>query len=340
MIAHAEPKIWFPTIRAGTGADVFTLRLCAAIESLGIRAEITWLPHQAEYLPWMVEVPQPPSWANIIHVNTWLHRRFVPARLPMVATMHHVVHDEHFAPFKNTLQSLYHRLWIKPTERRNLARASRITSVSHYTAQQLRHCFNVTDATVIHNGVDLSTFLPPSRLRPHTPFRLLYVGSWQDRKGTDLLVPIMEQLGAGFELCYTGPLRPMPPNCRSLGRLDTAALVMAYGQSDALLFPSRLEGFGQVAAEAMACGLPVIAGRNSALPEVVAHQRTGLLVEQEDVQGYTDAIRALCADNDRWLQMSMASRRRAEEHFDIDRMAHAYARLYRGLIEQENADDE
>lgn len=333
-MAAAKPAVWFLAIQAKTGADIFTERLSTALNSLGIRSAITWLPHRAEYLPWLTSTPQLPSWATIAHVNTWLHRRFIPPRIPVVATMHHVVHDPHFAPFKHTSQSLYHRFWIKKVEQQVLARADRISCVSQYTANQLSSCFGETEATVIHNGVDLSLFQPTSSREPSSTFRLVYVGSWSKRKGCDLLPTIMERLGTGFELRYTGPPRAMPTNCIAVGRIDTKALVELYGSSDALLFPSRLEGFGQVAAEAMACGLPVVAGRNSALPEVVIHQHTGILVEHDHPQGYVDAIRTLKSSRSRWPEMSLAARNHAEANFDIKKMADLYAQLYCQLMEQ------
>lgn len=330
-----EPAVWFPTIRAGTGADVFTERLCTAIQARGIRAAITWLPHRSEYLPWTVRRARAPTWANIVHINTWLHHRFLTTDAPIVATMHHVVHDPNFSPYKTLPQALYHRTWIKPIERRVLARAKRISAVSRYTAQQLLHCFGVTDTVVIHNGVDLSHFKPPAMRDPHTPFRLLHVGSWSRRKGADLLPRIMEQLGAKFELRYTGDPRKLPTNCHALGRLDSNALARAYREADALLFPSRLEGFGQVAAEAMSCGLPVIASRNSAIPEVVQHMRTGWLVDGDGPEGFVDAIRSLRANELQWRQLSSTARHHAESCFDIGRMADAYLLLYEELMERD-----
>src|SRR5690606_24967550 len=87
------PAVWLPAVRVGTGTDVFTQRLCRGLRARNVRAEITWLPRHTEYLPWAVRLPEPPAWANIVHVNTWLHRRFIPKHLSVVATMHHSVHD-------------------------------------------------------------------------------------------------------------------------------------------------------------------------------------------------------------------------------------------------------
>src|SRR5690606_14034618 len=115
-------------IRAGTGADVFTQRLRDGLKARGIRAEVTWLPHRAEYMPWTVNVPEPPAWANVVHVNTWLHKRFVPANIPMIATMHHSVHDAALDPYKSAAQAAYHRFWIRPTEHWILSHASLVVA--------------------------------------------------------------------------------------------------------------------------------------------------------------------------------------------------------------------
>ena len=270
------PRVWFPAIRAGSGADVFTQRLADGLNGQGIRAEITWLPHRAEYAPWSVPTPKPPAWANIVHVNTWLHPRFIPLHLPVVATMHHVVHDPAFAPYRTRAQALYHRFWIKPIETAVLRRAQAVTAVSRYTAAQVRAVFGRDDVNVILNGIDTDIFHPGPVRAPHQPFRLLFVGNWSQRKGTDLLAPIMQKLGPDFELWVTSGLRDwrdkvsLPPNIRFLGRVPTTeALVRVYQDADALLFPSRLEGFGLAALEAQACGLPVISTNATALPEVL-----------------------------------------------------------------------
>jgi glycosyltransferase involved in cell wall biosynthesis len=114
-----------------------------------------------------------------------------------------------------------------------------------------------------------------------------------------------------------------------LGRItDDGELIKAYQQSDALLFPSRLEGFGYVALEAMACGKPVIAGANSALPEVVENGVTGLLCPTDDVHAFADACRRLAGDPEMVREYGEAARRRAEEVFSEDIIVPQYIRLY------------
>ncbi|MFC4487103.1 glycosyltransferase [Tepidiphilus baoligensis] len=190
-----NPAVWFPNVRCHSGTDTFTERLCRALNAQGIRAEITWLPHRAEYAPWSVPVPKPPTWANVVHINSWLPPRFVPPGLPIVVTVHSSVHDPALLPYKSRLQALYHKHWIHPIEAANLARAHCVVAVSHYTAAQIEASFGIRDIQVIHNGIDCQAFAPVARTAPNRPFRLLYVGNWSARKGVDLLGPIMERLG-------------------------------------------------------------------------------------------------------------------------------------------------
>lgn len=332
------PAVWFPAVRARSGADVFTERLCLALKSSGIRAEITWLPLRAEYAPWSVPVSRPPNWSNIVHINTWLHPRFVPWHLGSIATVHHCVHDPDLEPFKTPCQKLYHRYWIRRIEASILKHVTMVTAVSRYSSLRTQEVFDCTNIEVIHNGIDMTIFFPGQRDRPHRPFRLLYVGNWLERKGVELIGPIMQTLGSGFELHYTADRNgrhqrySLPSNCHCQGRLSKTGLIKAYQNADALLFPSRLEGFGLVVAEAMACALPVIAGYNSALPEVVAHGVSGLLCTPHHSPAFVEACRSLAQDLEQWRKMRQAARKRVIAHFNEQQQSRKYVEMYQVLL--------
>lgn len=253
--------------------------------------------------------------------------------------MHHVVHDPAFAPYRTRAQALYHRFWIKPIETSVLRRADAVTAVSQYTAGQVRAVFAREDVTVIPNGIDTDIFRPGPARPPHKPFRLLFVGNWSQRKGTDLLAPIMRSLGPHYELWVTNGLRdwrnktPMPPNIRFLGRVPTTeALVRVYQDADALLFPSRLEGFGLVAVEATACGLLVVATRASAIPEIVRDGVTGLLCPLDDTAAFVRTIKEVAGDLRRTDAMRAAARADVQAHFSQDVTAQRYIQLYNSIL--------
>ena len=338
-----QPAVWFPAVRAGSGADVFTERLAEGLHARGIRAGITWLPLRAEYAPWTVAVPQPPAWTNIVHANSWLHPRFLPRELPLITTLHSCVHDPALVPHKRAAQRVYHAVWIKRVEASHLRRAACIVAVSRYTAQAAQAAFGLKHIEVIHNGIDTTRFHPAPRGEPNHPLRLLYVGNWNARKGVDLLAPIMRELDNNFELVYTADRAgaheryALPPNCRGLGRLSGEALVAAYQQADALLFPSRMEGLPLTVLEAMACGLPVIAADTSSLPELIEDGATGLLCPRDDIRAFVRAVRRLATDHAAWREMKNATRQRIEAHFTRDVQIDAYRERYRALLPDDSS---
>lgn len=341
----ATPAVWFPSVRTGSGTDTFTERLADALDRRGYRAQVSWLPHRAEYAPWSVPVPECPAWANVVHANSWLSTRFVPRGLPLVATVHLCVHETRSAARRGVAQASYHRNWIRRQEERLLRRADVVTAVSAQAARDTAHAFPGIAPGVVHNGLaDEAAWREPRKAREPGPFRLLYCGNWSLRKGVDMLEPVMRALGDGFELLYT-PDRDggtaghrLPPNARSLGRLAGAeALARAYRQADVLLFPSRLEGLPLVPIEAMACGLPVVATDASSVTELVRHGVTGLIVPSEDAMALATAVRALRDDPALWMSMSGAARRRQAECFSEEAMLAGYLDAYRRAMERRGA---
>lgn len=334
---QTQPAVWFPTVKTNTGTDVFTERLVKGLNERGIRAEVTWLPLRSEYAPWTIPVPSPPQWATVVHVNTWLHPRFIPDNLPLVATIHHAVHHPDALNYKGRLTAAYHQYWIAPLERRVMRRASETIAVSKFVAETAKQTLLDIPLQVIYNGVDTSLFKPGNRMRKQgEPFRLLYVGSWIARKGVDLLAPIMYELGAGFELYYTGgPASEKyklgtPTNMHDIGRLKgDEDIVKAMQLADALLFPSRSEGFGLVAAEAMSCGLPVITTLKSALLEVVGTNGVELICPEDDIMAFANAGRHLAENVQQWNSLKELARDRVVERFSLEEMMNSYIHCYR-----------
>lgn len=333
MSKKEDLGVWFPAVRAGTGADVFTENLVSELVKRGIRAEVAWLPPRAEYAPWSVSVPPPPAWATVAHVNTWLHPRFLPKTLPVVATIHHSVHNPDLKPYKGLLRALYHRYWIAPSERRVMRRSKCVVAVSRFVAEIAKKELLDVPMELIYNGVDTNRYRPGLRLRAQgKPFRLLYVGAWRGMKGIDLLQPIMRTLNNGFELRYTG-LEPgrVQGNMRDIGYLDGSdKVVKAMQEADAFLFPSRSEGFGLVAAEAMACGLPVIATNLPSIAEIVENGVTGVLCPMDDVAAFVKAAHTLREGRMLWECMSKTGREHVVNALSQSAVVCNYLKVYSG----------
>jgi glycosyltransferase involved in cell wall biosynthesis len=105
-----------------------------------------------------------------------------------------------------------------------------------------------------------------------------------------------------------------------LGEISRSALAVEYGGADCFCLPTVQEGFGLVFAEAMAAGLPIVACRAAAVPEIVMDGRTGLLVSQRDPDELAKAMERLLTNAALRAELGAAGRRRVEE-LDLDRVA-------------------
>ncbi len=331
-------KVWLPAIRAGSGTDVYTRRLAAALERQGLTAEITWFNLSHELLPILLRRTQPPADTDIIVTNSWNGFAFKRFGLPLVVVVHHCVFDNELSRYKSTIQYLYHRCIAEPREVRSLRCADAVVAVSHCVANHLQQKLGMNNVEVIYNWVDTDLFRPqPQEVRGGGPFRLLFVGKLTCLKGGDLLAPLMRRLGTGFELQFTAN----PQDCRKMnlpaymipvGRFWERDMVRLYQECDAVLLPSRSEGFGYAALEAMACGKPVIASNNTALPETVQDGITGTLCRTGDVEAFVDVCRWLAKDAALCLKMGEAGRARVLAQFSEQAALHSYLHLIERLV--------
>lgn len=338
---NTKPAIWFPTVKTNTGTDKFTEQLVTVLNQRGFQAEITWLPHRAEYLPWLVPAPPKPQWANITHINSWLVPKFIPRELPVVATVHLCVQDPIIRPYKSLVQHLYHKLWVTPIEQYVLNHAKAVTSVSLYTKNKVQNIFNINNVELIYNGIDVEKFKYKKSTSKNDTFKLLFAGTNSIRKGFDLLPLIMEELGCEYELVFTSnhpdSVNHLPTNMKAIPYCKSQAEMLdLYHSVDALIFPSRLEGFGLVVAEAMACGLPVVIADSSALTELVDHGTTGFLCERDNVDDFVQTIRNLKKHPELCIDVGKRAQDIAITRFNKDDMVEKYIDLYTRVLNHED----
>ena len=325
--------IWFPTIRTGTGTDVYTQRLAQGLKRFGYETRITWLPHALELAPWLLAFLKPPPGTTIIHGNSWHAMGLGRRGIPLVVTVHQV-NEYRTLTLK---QRLYRHILIKHHERACLMKATKVVAVSPSVRDWLiqRYPAAADRLAVIANGIDMMLFSPGPSKSQVEPFRLLFVGKPCHRKGTDRLGLIMEVLGEGFELWYTGNGRGASgvyKHSRDVGRIPYGApLAELYRAAHVLVAPSRLEGLPLAVLEAQACGLPVVAADVPGLCDTVCHGQTGFLVPGDDIAAYVQAIRTLAEDVGLRQQMSKQASQWVCEHFDEQVMLERYVDMYREL---------
>lgn len=339
-------KIAFKQVRGNSGTDVWTDSLSAALRKQGAECTVTYYPTCYGLLPQLLtgqRLGEEP--VDVTHCNTWNGFAFKGDN-PLVLTEHHVIHDSILEPFKSVGQKAFHKL-VYRYEIRSLEMADVVTCVSQYTKMMLEKTFGYSDAEVIYNGVDPEVF-QPLEIDRNTLCRrfgftgdekiLLFAGNPSRRKGADLLPEIMERLDNSYILLMTTGLSDTAfrgRRIRCVGRVTQEELVLLYNLCDALLFPSRLEGFGLTVAEAMACGKPVIATNGSSLPELVVDGKGGYLCEMNHIDDFVGKIKTLFDDISLMRYMGEFNRKRVCEMFTLNRMAQEYMNVYRRTVQHQ-----
>ena len=116
------------------------------------------------------------------------------------------------------------------------------------------------------------------------------------------------------------------------GRVSREELVRLYNQAQVFVSPSLYEGFGLPAAEAMACGAPLVATTAGAFPEVVEQGVSGLLVPPGDAGALAGAIQRVLDDSELQERLGRAARQRIVEHFSWRETAVQTMALYEDVL--------
>ena len=142
---------------------------------------------------------------------------------------------------------------------------------------------------------------------------LLVVGDGPDK---NKLQAMAVNMGVNDHICWIGEKEPND-------------VISYYSIIDVAVSPSKFEGFGLAAAEAMAAGCPVIASNIDGLNEVVTHGRTGFLVAEGDSSALSDHIIELLFDMDKAAAMGKEGRKKVKRLFSVERFAETILEVYR-----------
>jgi len=205
--------------------------------------------------------------------------------------------------------------------------------------------------SVVPNGIDLQRFRPwpkeswrakkglPSP--DAAPFVVGFFGRLSEEKAPDIFIEIAEQFherrDIEFIVAGRGPMEEeirADTAARALKNLHFLGFVATeeyLACCDVLVVCSRFDGRPNVVMESQAMGVPVIASRVGALPEMMDPGRTGLVVGIGDVDGFARAIEDISNNPERHEQMRRAARQWAGEHFSIIRGVEKYAELFEKL---------
>jgi glycosyltransferase involved in cell wall biosynthesis len=237
------------------------------------------------------------SGARLLHCTSGSMPLLSP--LPVVVT----VHDVAWLRGVQAHAPAYARWYFGPFSAHRWGHARAVIVDSHFTRDELLAFVPLDPArvTVVHPGVDRIFAQVPRR--PGGVPTILCVGTVERRKNAAIVIEALARITDARLIC-AGPPTPYQAECAALaerlgvadrvkftGYVEPERLLELYATSSLAVAPSRYEGFGYAAAQALCSGIPLVAARSSSLIEVV--QNDAPLLAPDDATAWSEAMRAI-----------------------------------------------
>jgi glycosyltransferase involved in cell wall biosynthesis len=287
---------------------------------------------------------------DIVHDNQSLGYGLLRIPLPTITTVHHpcsIDRDVAIAHADGFKRKLALRRWYSFTrmQARVARRLPRIISVSEAARADVVEEFGVAPqrVSVVGNGVDADLFRPLTEVM-RRPGRIITTASADvPLKGLVYLVEAVAKLRTErpCELVVVGKAAPngavraaierfgVGDSIRFEAGIDRLRLVELYAEAEVAVVPSLYEGFSLPALEAMSSGLPVVATKAGALPEVLGRDGdAALLVPPRDAGALAAAVSRLLDDEEQRARMGAAGRRRVLDGFTWEASARTTVDCY------------
>jgi glycosyltransferase involved in cell wall biosynthesis len=237
-------------------------------------------------------------------------------------------------------------------ENQPIRRAAGVLVISESTKRDVRELFRVREERIAVTHLAARKMFRPLSFRdavratevrhlrslfgfPEGRPVLLYIGGVDPRKNVEFLVEVYADLLGALGPAEERPVLALAGNCGAdrnyprildaisrrgitddvmlLGFLTDEELVRAYQCADLFVFPSLYEGFGLPVLEAFACGLPVVAGRNSSLPELNGTSGAAVLLDDGARELWVRELRELLRSPEHRLDMGRSGVLRARD---------------------------
>jgi len=301
---------------------------------------------------------------DIIHDNQSLGYGLLLMKrlnIPVIATIHHPLPIDRQADLEQAngfrdrwrIKKFYSFIRMQAFVARRL---DRIITVSQSSAKDTRLFFKVPhdNLRVVYNGIDTQIYSRNKEVSQNRDGLIMVANTDDRKKGVLYLLQALQMLGkdkikltivddAERHSSYIEDVGPLPSYGFKLvrklnldgmvhftGRLAREELAQHYSAAQIAIVPSLYEGFGLPAAEAMACGTPVIATTGGALPEVVGD--AGILVPPGRADALAAAIKQLLNDKQAQQRMSEAGTKRVKEKFSWEQAARKTLEVYQEVL--------
>ena len=244
----------------------------------------------------------------------------------------------------NSKLQLAHQI-LKPLTKKIWKNADQVMAVTNSLKKTALRTAPDQDIIVMPNGVESIFFKDITRINKNiNHLKLISVARLIKRKGIQDILKALEELkdptisllvvGTGN---YEKELKKM---CKNLSLSNTVTfygfcppkeLLMLYHKCDVFILPSLAEAFGNVFAEAMACGLPIIGSNIGGIPDLV-DKENGILVEPGNIDEIKNAILKMKVSKEMRIKMAEANRKKILECYAWEKIAKMHLSVYQRKI--------
>ena len=272
-------------------------------------------------------------------------------QVPLMVTFHGI--DATMTDEYARKDSLSTRVYLR--RRESLKRETRLfIAVSEFLKSELINQGFPEERILVHYiGIDTELFKPNLNIQREPV--VLFVGRLVEKKGCEYLIKAMAEVQAvnpEVELVVIGDgelrksveasAKSSLKNYRFLG-IQTPEVVRSWmNKAKVFCVPSiraksgDCEGFGLVFTEAQAMGLPVVSFASGGIPEAVAHNQTGFLVNERDWQGLAENILQLLDNPSLWQSFSSKGYQNVRNRFNLHQQTEALEDIYQNVINNKN----
>lgn len=191
--------------------------------------------------------------------------------------------------------------------------------------------------TTIYNWIDESVFKPclgiKEKFNSTVPIILGVASHWEKSKGYDEFCEIASRMGDDIKVVLVGnvPDEKKVSNIYYVGEeRNPHKLAELYSLATVFLNPTKMETFGKVSAEALACGTPVVAYDVTANKEIIG-DKCGYIVEQGNMDKIVDAINCIITNGKDYYSSSCVQH--VKKNFNMNSNVEKYMEIYDKLIE-------
>lgn len=287
------------------------------------------------------------SGADVVHAHGVLYQNSLIGMIIAARRGKGTVVTEHVGtvPYRNRILRFFQTAAFATVGRVTLRCARRVLVLNDRVADEMRLLSSVARIEKLWNGVDVERFRPAATVDERSALRqrlgwderrrLLLVGRIVEKKGVDVAVAAARALGSDYELLLVGPGSvniSLPANVTALGSKPPDFVADLYRAADALLLPSRGEGFPLAVQEALSSGLPVFVPGDPEFSRVLNGLEEAVQYISGDARQIAEAIQSFFGKvRDRRLISDKAASF-ARSRFGWDGVVRRHLDLYREIL--------